>query len=884
MKWLSKLLKKPAPQPAAQPSARPGSPQPQPAGTAGSGQAPVRAPQPQDPPQAWVTAICQAPDTERAQAWLAGLQGDDWLGEVALGARFAEVRFAAAQRIGAAEVLERIALKCRDKDKRVHRHCAELLKQRRQRDESARRAAEIADTVAALLAHAPLPATRLLDLKQAFEALDECGEAGQACQDVLDRALARLRQEAESLRDLHTRQMAAAELAACCAATPWPDAETLQDWRARRDALSTDGQPAWLAEHAFARKLTASLSEIDGRLAVLAREDETLAACEAFLAPLEAAPPADAEAVAAWQALAKPDHPDRRHALEARWLALAPVPVPAPEVAREAAPVAPVEPRPAKTPPPFDPTALREQLDRLEQAMTEGHLAEADGVAEAVKRSLGGQALHGKLDARWHALQARLAELRGWARWGTGQARDGLIAEAQALVGDPRPAAELASAITALREAWKGLNGHAPATRAQWESFDAALAQAYQPVASWRAEEAARQDAAKSAKEALCAGWEAEWAGFDWSASDLKAVEARRGEILRQWRAAPAAAFRDERPLRKRFDALVAELDRHLDASRQAELARREQLVAAAEGLAAQSDLRQAMASAKDLQKQWSQGGSGVHLARADEQRLWGAFRAGCNAVFERQEAVRAEQASQREARAQARRQRLDAFAALVAEAEAEMLKRELVRFRADWEQARPARAPGPGRREDHDPLEARAQALVKQAQARLDALRQDQARARFDLLARKSALAERLEAAAAAAGPLEAVLAETRQAWAALPALPTRTEQRLARRLEAAAQATREQLAEGRHLRESLLLDLEIALELPSPAGFAEARRERQLGRLQDRFGTGPAPAPDPDALLEDWHATPGPSEAAFAPRLAAIVDTLVARSARHP
>ena len=892
MKWLSKLLKKPAPQPSPDPGSAKAAASKHP-GQHADGVPVARAPLPQDPPSAWVAAICQAPNKEQAQSWLAGLRGDDWLGEVALGARFGEIRHAAARRIESTEVLERVVQKCRDKDKRVHRHCADLLKQRRQRDASGRRAAEIADEVGALLALEPLPATRLLDLKQELDHLPDAGSPGQACQALIDQALARLRQETEAQRDLHTRLREATELATACAAPAWPDQEQARDWRSRRERLAQAPVPAWLVDHADARKLTAALAAVDGRLATLDREAETVAACETFLASLELAP-ADADAEAAWQALAKPANPDSRHALEARWQTLKPHP-PAAPIASEAPAPAPA-PRAERSHPALDPAALGERMDRLEQALAEGHLADADHLAEDIKRSLGGQALHGKTEARLHGLQARLAELRGWARWGTGQARDTLVDNARALLESAHPVEHLADAITALREEWKRLNAHSPATRAQWEHFDAALEQAYQPVAAWRAEQATRQEAAKAAKDALCAGWEAEWAGFAWDQADYKSVETRRSQLIQQWRAAPATAFRDERALRKRFDALIADIDQHLDSARQAEQARREQLIAAAQALDAEADLRQAMATAKDLQKQWSQQGAGVHLKRADEQRLWGAFRAACNRVFERQEALRAEQSAQREARAQSRQNLLDGFAARLAEADDDTLKRDLAQFRVAWDhsrdgardanrnQSRPSR-PGHDKAEkDQDPLDARARALQKQAQARLDALCQGQARARFDLLARKAALAERLEAVAAEAGPLEAVLAETRQAWSELPALTGKAERRLALRLEAAAQATRDRLSEGRQLRESLLLDLEIALELPSPAAFAEARRERQLGRLQDRFGTGPAPAPDPDTLLEDWHATPGRIDAAFEPRLSAIVDSLVARATRQP
>ncbi len=110
-----------------------------------------QSPRAEDPPEVWVAAICNAPDKVLALAWSSNLKGDAWLGEVAKEARMAEVRHACAQRIETTAVLEQVAHASRDKDKRVYRHCADLLRQRRQAEASALGALEIAGELRGLL-------------------------------------------------------------------------------------------------------------------------------------------------------------------------------------------------------------------------------------------------------------------------------------------------------------------------------------------------------------------------------------------------------------------------------------------------------------------------------------------------------------------------------------------------------------------------------------------------------------------------------------------------------------------------------------------------------------------------------------------------------------
>jgi DNA repair protein SbcC/Rad50 len=890
----------------------------------------AQVPRAEDAPEIWIAAVALLSDKSMALSWVAEIQNEQCLSELAMRARGGEIRYAAVQRIQTATTLEQVAQTARNKDKRVYQHCAEQLRQRRQAEASAQRATTIAEHLQQLIANPPLPNTQLLELKKEVDGLVDAGEPGARCQALMQQALEQLRAESEALRDLQAEYKVAHKVVDALKShtrqPAWPWADLLTGWQNQFAGLQKTmaNLPNWLLDHAAAQGLKQALAEMEIHLAQIEAEDARYQACDSFLAKLEHEAPATADALEHalehvhefWAALIQPESADARAALLSRWqaLGLSPPPVkivepvveagsattmtlPTPDSPPDSIPASAAAPTAAPTGAPspaprvqarLDPdaeNAIRALLDQLEQTITEGHLVAADALAKKLKTDIGGHKLRGEIESRWHSVLAQLETLRGWARWGTQQAREKLTLAAQELTANEHDIEQLASAINALRDEWKRLNAHAAASKAEWESFDATLERAYQPVALYRAEQATRQAAARAAREALCATWEAELAGIDEAQIDFKALEAWRAEWITQWRAAPQTGFRDERTLRKRFDSLIGSIDQRLNSARAAEYERREQLISAAQALADQADLRQAMSAAKALQQRWSQQAGSVRLKRGDDQKQWTRFRAACNAVFERLDAQRAEHAAERQAQIQTRQTLLDTFAATLAEVNPNpnlnpnpnpnlnlnQIKSALAQFRSDWEAARPSG------REATDSLENRARELQQQAQQCLDAARLDKHRASFDLIAHKAALAERVETAAQAAWPLEAVLAEVKQAWDALPQLPSKTESMLLKRLAAASQMTAETWLDGRATRAELLLDLEIALGLPSPESFAEDRRERQLGRLQSRFGAAPETVTEPEADLVRWYATAALPDAELDQRIAAVVSQWV-------
>ncbi len=832
-----------------------------------------QSPAAEDAAETWLEAVCHAEDKATAREWSRHLQGDAAFAEVAKRGRFSELRLEAARHIMDTDFLERVAEQSRDRDKGVYRYCTETLKRRRQAAERARGASELALTVMGLLEAQPLPLSRLLDAEKELRSLGEGGDELAECARLLEQARTRVREEADAARQLQALQGQTEALLEEMQSRTWPEAQRIEAWRSRADELAQAAaqSPPWLSGQAAMHAIGQAGEQIAARFAEIAAESERARACADFLDTIPAGE-VDAERIATWQALEKPANPLSLSLLESRWRSLQPQVEASPEVETVAEPAP--EPAAAEAAPPrrqVDMAVVTTLLDTLDQALEDGHLAEAEAAQRRIEQSLAGSQAPGALGRRLARAHAQVSRLRGWARWSTDQAREHLIEAAEALLAAEPDVDERARAVPALRKEWKGLDAHAPASKAQWERFDTALEQAYQPVAEHRAQEAERHDAARAAREALLAEWEAWLGGMVWEHADLKVVQARRQEILAEWRSAPPASFRDERQLRKRLDTLVAAIDERVTDASQREIARREELVASIEALREAPDIGRAIAQAKSAQERWREQATSVKLARNDEQALWQRFRAACDAVFARRDAQRDQQTAQREARRQARQAAMAEFEAGLASESIADIERALATFRGAWDQAE-----GGARERGGNGPDTQARDASQRAHRRIEELRAAKHRARFELMARKAELARSVEAAVLGGSLTEEQMQDAQQAWNALPKLAGKAEKILGERFEAAPGITSAYLEVGRETREKLLLDLEIALGLPSPDALTETRRARQIGSLKDRFKGGGIPAADAEAMLVQWYATAASPDPAQDERIAAIVRRL--------
>ena len=710
-------------------------------------------------------AVIAATDAEQGLALLQGLDDEAALAEIARNAKLWEVRLAAVQRVTDSALLERIAEATKHRDNRVYQYSYDLLRTRRREMARATQAAQLAAGFRGLLDSPPesrsLAAGQLRELEKALAELRTEGEVPQEVIDLAAAAHERVQSEVQALRELGAAAALAEAIGAEIAAAG-PQADVAA-FRERLAGLSGE-RPVWLAGHPTAAALANSLGRARDML----------------------------DGIAPRPALAPKKEKKRKK-----------------------------EKKPAAAPQ-WD--EIRGLLGKLEECLGAGRLTEALEIEKQINGRAASAPLPAGLDRQLKRHLAQLAQMRDWAKWGDDQGRELLIQAAEALLTQPEQAdvEVLAASVRTLRDDWKKRDATRPASKSQWERFDAILTRAFRPVLAFRAKRAAQEKVAAQARAALCDEMEAWLAAPETAAAPSKEVEARRSDLGRRVRALPLPGPQAERALRKRLDKIFKALDTRLDAVRGAEMKRREELIVKAEALK-DAPASEAIKSAIALRKTWQETAGGVHLGRKDDQALWGRFHAAISAVFSRRDEQRSTQDAERKARGEKR-----------------------------------------------------------DAERRSLAQKNESHRARFDRLAARSALIEKLEAAAAAGGVPDEISTEV-AAWKALPPLGMDGEKALLARLAAAPQVTAAKLEKGRAERESMLLDLEVAIGLPSPESVAAQRRERQLKALQERFKSRKAAAAEtPEAMVARWYAIAAPADAAQAARMTAIVRALVLASPR--
>jgi exonuclease SbcC len=481
--------------------------------------------------------------------------------------------------------------------------------------------------------------------------------------------------------------------------------------------------------------------------------------------------------------------------------------------------------------------ALREgELERaLSQRDRARHLLKIAAGCDERKRTA--------LQARLQRLQPRLEQLRQWRHWGSGNARERLCAELEALAGSMLPAAEIAARVRTAREDWKRIDrGEGPAREELWQRFDQACTQAYAPYQQERREQAERLAAHHARKQALVNELDAFERDTDWKTVDWRAADRMVRSAGERWRRIGPVPAKARKSLEKENRAVLARLESHLETERERELRRRRALIARMEQLAGTTDLRAAVREVKEAQESWSPT---VQADREQEQRLWKSFRQACDAVFNRAK-------DERTAADNERRVNLDRKRALCAGLDAVLedpqvsyheLAQRFAAVAAEWSTI------GALPRQEERAVETRYEALGKRFAKRRQRESKAAEQALLQGFRERSRLCERVETAALenalAEADRSALLEDTRRAWEALAPLDAPRSHGLQQRFELACRALpgdggmREALLDAlpRNLarRQELCLEMEIVAGLDSPAEFGEARLRLQVSRLSD-------------------------------------------------
>ena len=553
---------------------------------------------------------------------------------------------------------------------------------------------------------------------------------------------------------------------------------------------------------------------------------------------------------------------------------------------------------------------LQRDIEAAEAAQAAGHVADLTRLLGAIDQTLKRGPANAAFTLRIDALRREQQRLHELQRWSGGQSRERLATEAQALAEQAAGKVSIKAhtdAINNLRERWKELDKLGGASsQAVWLAFDAALKAAFVPVAahldklkSARAENlaarvaiiAALGEAAAKFFPAVPDGTPADpavpatTAATTATAPDWRAVAHALEDAQRAWRklgpiehTVPRKMLKGDNALPLRYAAALKALEQPLQHAYAEARRQREALVAEAKTLAA-SDVaaRDIVNKVRKLQTEWQAVAKAQPLPRRDENALWGAFKTAVDSIFKARDAARAATEAVSKAAQQAREDIISQLHALTQGTIATDIKRAMAEVETAW-RASPA-AP----REVAAKIDARYRSARDAVTRRLGELAVVAAQARYDALIAKMALCderEKLLDAEDANGTLPedvAVSLETR--WNAVESFPDAWNSALNARFagvgpSAAAPAAKAGKNAGAGLPD-ILLQLEVACGLESPAEFHAARQQLKLRALKDAMEGrhhAATSAADIERWLLDAAATARPDDTARA-RLAKII-----------
>ncbi len=777
--------------------------------------------------------------------------------QLAIEAPFVDTKLAAVDSIASEEVLRTAEHEFRKRDRRVHSLAKQRHKQLVETRLARMQAAELITAATMLLGEAVIAANRLAELGAAW------GRLPHAYIDDLDRArFAKLQSDlAEIMRQRGEQKRAASrwsetatralsELRSTSAETANDSAFT-EDFLSRlasakercnislssMPTLDVANKPDSEANSILGSEIQAVLREaelIESRAALLVELQATLPATPEAL-PETAAADMAASAKRRWEEL--PSQADARIglALQARFDEL----VCGFEVARNQRhkAIADVARKQGKAEKQAQMQSLTAQADALESELAAGHLGEAAKLLADLQKASEHGSTSAALQSRIGALQAEFSRLKGWQHWGGGRAREDLVQEAEALSASTLITGEAGSAkvpikqlehdIAQLRERWKELDRLGGATsKSLWERFDAVLKTAYVPVASHLAEIKAARRENLAVRNKLLAELDALQISADPDQkSDWKVVSRALAHFQTEWRKLGPVEHtvprKSQAALLERYNSSVARLDVPLREEQGGAQSRRERLIVKAKALAEDAQGRNTMAALRELQELWQAQAKSLPLPRKVENTLWAEFRA----VIDELTAKRAAAFNARDAELTSNQATREALITRLEEIDEDLppadIKRAVANAEKEW------RSAGEAPRKNASTLEQRYRAARDRALQHIEGADRRMWQRGCRSVLEKLVLCAAVESGTAASG-VEYPVEETTR-------LPASWERSLRQRFEQ-LRIPPSDADKGRTTEDldQTLLQLEFALDIPSPGDLQSARHALKLQAMK--------------------------------------------------
>ncbi len=435
-----------------------------------------------------------------------------------------------------------------------------------------------------------------------------------------------------------------------------------------------------------------------------------------------------------------------------------------------------------------------------------------------------------------------LSQLKDWEDFRVQPLRETLCEKMEALGSNSLPPDAQAEAVKSLRQEWRSIS-RAPLDKNDPVQlrFQTAADTAFAHCAEWHEAQQAKRRKNLAERERLVSELQTFVDSLDSEAADLDVIQRAMRASRDEWRHYYPVRHSDARDCQKQFDALMDGLHKRIKQGHKQNKAARDGLITEAESLLQQDDLDQAIGRAIELQAAWKDVGP---VTPRDQRRQWTQFRQPMDALFARRSNARKAQKAEVSAQQSVVEDLISELRALADDNSQPLAQRlraaEDIRGQIDSELAAL-------QRRDAQKLGARADGFITQLHAAQREAPKQRKITQLNALASLARTLSQLETQRAAGeavdtAPFKDVLDEQLGAATAARALLDQRVDALEQPLDTAlAQRQSDALA-------SLLVEIEILTDLPTPDGWRAERRACQIEMLEDRQNA----ASEPDAVLQ--------------------------------
>ncbi len=280
------------------------------------------------------------------------------------------------------------------------------------------------------------------------------------------------------------------------------------------------------------------------------------------------------------------------------------------------------------------------RLALLSQQVDAGEVKQAQKTIREVFRELShlpNKVTQG-LNSRLRLEQNRLDELKDWQGFATRPKQEDLCQRMEYLASQHLEPRIKAQKIKDLQNQWRALGGSTD--QLLWTRFKEAADLAFAPCREFFNEEDKLKAANLQKREAICVQLSEFLEQIDWDDPDWKALDKINRKAREEWRLYYPVDHKQGKPVQNQFNTLLATIDEHLGKEKELGYQQKKAIIAKAEELAVQEDVRAAASEIKKLQKQWES----INLTDHKKDRaLWSEFRKACDAIFNKLTAQRKE-------------------------------------------------------------------------------------------------------------------------------------------------------------------------------------------------------------------------------------------------